>query len=110
MSFNLEANYALPTQSTQFTQGLYDKILFLDGVNEDEPEVPENDDEEFEERKTEDFNFFSRKNVYRMIEEKLEHYGVNGRECLLRLICEVQGNDFIEANGVVGNLFHILLT
>lgn len=109
VSFNLEANYVLPSQSTDFTQGLYDKILFINGVNGEEPEGQE-DEEEFESRKFTNFNFFSRKNVYRMIEEKMENYGVNGRECLLRLICEVNGNEFVETNGVFGNLFHILLT
>lgn len=108
MSFNLEANYALPTQATDFTQGLYDKILLIEGINDEESEVQENEDEEFEERKMKTVNFFSRKSVYRMIEENMDKYGINGQECLLRLICEVNGSDFIEANGVFGSLFHIL--
>lgn len=108
MSFNLEANYALPTQSTDFTQGLYDKILLIEGLNEEKSEDQENADEEFEERKMKNVNFFSRKSVYRMIEENMEKRGVNGQECLLRLICEVNGSDFTEINGVLGSLFHVL--
>jgi DM4/DM12 family len=108
VSFNLEANYALPTRSTDFTQGLYDKILFIDGADDGEQEVAE--EEEFEERELETVDFFSRRNVYRMIEGKMDSYGIKGRECLLRLICEVTGSDLIEMNGVLGNLFHVLMT
>lgn len=110
VSFNFEANYALPTESTDFTQGLYDKILLIDKVTDEEPEVNKDDEEEFEARKLESLNFFSRKHVYRMMEEKMENYGINGHGCLLRLICEVAGSEMIKTNGVFGNLVHILLT
>jgi hypothetical protein len=40
----------------------------------------------------------------------MEKYGINGEKCLLRLICDVSGSDFIQRNGVLGNLFHILFT
>lgn len=104
VSYNFEFNYALPTLSTHFTQGLYDKILFVPGAEE---EVLSSD-VTFEARKTE--NFFSRFSVYRMIEGRMEKYGINGRACLLLMICEASGSNFIDRNGVFGNLFHILFT
>jgi hypothetical protein len=104
MSINFEANYALPTQSTHFTQDLYEKILFVDGTEEEEEEIVE------EARKMKSFSFFSRRNVYKAIEQKLSTYGFNGHVCLLRFICEVGESNVFDANGVVGNLFHILFT
>lgn len=102
MSNNLEANYVLPSSSTDFTQGLYEKILFVDGV-EDAPA-------ESTARRLENFNIFSRKNVYRLIENKMESYGLDGHACLLRMICEVSESSLHETNGVLGNVVHILLT
>jgi DM4/DM12 family len=110
MSFNFEANYALPTKSTDFTQGLYDKILFLDGVPNEEA-VTENRDSDFLARELPDSNaLISRRHVYDMIERKIETYGLSGRECLLRMICEGAGVNVDETNGVVGSLMHILLS
>jgi hypothetical protein len=103
VSYNFEFNYAVPTKSTDFTQGVYDKILFITGVDE---EAETDDDLKFEAR--DDGNSFSRSTVYRMIEERMEKYGINGEKCLLRLICEVAGSELVERNGVFGNLFHIL--
>lgn len=104
MSYNFEFNYALPTHASDFTQGVYDKILFVPGVENEDIDEPI----EFEARKEQ--NFFSRTSVYRMIEGRMEKYGINGEDCLLLLICEVSGIEFIETNGVFGNLIHILLT
>lgn len=99
MSNNLEANYALPTNSTDFTQGLYDKILFIDGV-----------DPAATARGSPEFNLFSRRNIYGLIEQRMHFYGIDGHACLLRLICEVKESSFDENNGVLGSLFHILFT
>lgn len=98
MSNNLEANYALPTNSTDFTQGLYDKILFIDGV------------EAAETARSESFDLFSRRNIYVMIEQRMDMYGIDGHACLLRMICEVSKHSFDESNGVIGSLFHIIFT
>lgn len=102
VSFNMEANYVLPSSSTDYTQGFSDKIIFADGV---EPDETAN-----EARKTESFHFISRRNLYSLIEQKMDVYGLDGRACLLRLICDVSNNNFYESNGVLGNLFHILFT
>ena len=99
MSYNFEANYALPTRTTDFTQGIYDKILFINGVEKNETTS-----------RMAGFNIFSRKLIYRMIEEKMDEYGINGRACLLRLICNVGGVDLRAINGVLGSIIHVLLT
>ena len=99
MSYNFEANYALPTKTTDFTQGIYDKILFLNGVEQNETSS-----------RMVGFNIFSRKQIYRMIEDKMDEFGINGRACLLRLICDAKRSDFRSVNGVLGSMIHILLT
>ncbi|KAL7019271.1 hypothetical protein ACKWTF_011058 [Chironomus riparius] len=99
MSYNFEANYALPTNTTVFTQGIYDKILFINGVEKNETSS-----------RMAGFNIFSRKQIYRMIEDKLEQFGINGRACLLRLICDVGRVDLRGINGVLGSMAHILFT
>lgn len=60
-------------------------------------------------RELKSINFASRKNIYQMIEEKLETVGLKSH-CLLRTICEVAQSNLYETNGVVGNLVHILFT
>lgn len=99
MSFNFEANYALPTNSTQFTKDFYDKIFFISGVERNETAA-----------RLSSINFFSRINFYEMIEEKIESFGLDGKACLMRLICEVSRGDFGGSSGVFGSIFHILFT
>lgn len=100
MSYNLEANYALPTNAAQFTQDLYDKIFFINGADiNDETSA-----------RMKSLDFFSRWKIYKMIEEKMEHFGVDGRACLLRIICETASLDVKSSNGFLGNIIHILLT
>lgn len=111
MSFNLEANYALPTKSTDFTQGLYEKILFVDGVQPEEAVTEADPNEDFTARKMKNAPaLISRKHIYEMVEKKIDSYGMSGRDCLLRMICEGAGMNFNDSNGVVGSLMHIMLT
>lgn len=103
----------LPSRSTDFTEGFYEKVLFVDGVEEkvaENSEKIENNESENLARKAENFSLLSRRNLYQLIEYKMGNYGLNGRACLLRIICEVSKTNFYETNGVFGNLFHILFT
>lgn len=70
VSYNFEANYALPTESTQFTQELYDKIVFITGVEDSiiDQEVTAAEVA----RNHLDPGLFTRNFVYRMIEQKME--------------------------------------
>lgn len=98
MSYNFEANYILPTKNSYYTQGLYDKIFFVDGVEKNDTSG-----------RMKSMNFFSRKQVYRMILDKMDGYGINGKSCLLRLICDVAEVDMTSLNGVFGSIMHVLL-
>lgn len=99
MSYNFEANYALPTQASQFTQDFFDKIFFINGVNRNDTEA-----------RMDSMNFFSRMSFYKGIEDKLESLGFDGKNCLLRFICEMTGGDLISNNGVLGSIMHVMFT
>lgn len=36
--------------------------------------------------------------------------GIDGKKCLLLSICEAAKNSFLEANGVLGHVLHIIFT
>lgn len=110
VSYNFEANYALPSQSTDFTHGLYDKVLLLDGVEEEQGADDVQAGEDIASRNLKNNNFLSRKNVYQMIEEKMDVYGLNGHACLLRVICEVASSNVYDINGILGSIVHLLFT
>jgi hypothetical protein len=99
MSHNFEANYALVTNATDYTQGVLDKVFFVDGVNKTETLA-----------RMQSVEFFSRRQIYEMIEGKLDGYGFCGKHCLLRLICEAAESDLISSNGFIGSMIHVLLT
>ncbi|XP_058838185.1 uncharacterized protein LOC131693927 [Topomyia yanbarensis] len=48
--------------------------------------------------------------VYKMLEKAGEPYGLGGRACMLRSICEAAAAQFTHAGGVFSELFHILFT
>ncbi|KAG5676910.1 hypothetical protein PVAND_006713 [Polypedilum vanderplanki] len=52
----------------------------------------------------------SRKIAYEMIEEVLSKEGKNGRQCLLRTICEVAETPLRHDNGIIGELLEVLFT
>lgn len=109
VSVNLEANYALPTNSTNFTHDFFDKILLLDDANDGIDQdniIEEKNSRKFQKR---DVGFVSRRNLYGMIEGKLELHGMNGRECLMKLICEAASSDFVQSNGFLGSIMEIIL-
>ncbi|CAH0562492.1 unnamed protein product [Brassicogethes aeneus] len=52
---------------------------------------------------------FTRKTFYNLLEYKLKSHGYPGKQCLLRTICEASVYT-MENTGVLGDIFHILLT
>lgn len=96
----------LPTKAVDFTEGFYDKVLFVDGV--DGQKEKDESTSNFEARKLNALNYVTRMQVYETIERKIETYGLSGRACLMRMICEASGSNLIETNGVFGNIFHII--
>ena len=52
----------------------------------------------------------TRENVYRLLEGRLNAYGMDGKKCLLLAICESSRLPFLEHNGILGNILHVILT
>lgn len=48
--------------------------------------------------------------IYRAIEEYADKMGYNGRDCLLHAICEIAAVPFTFSSGILGELFHIIMT
>ncbi|KAJ3640055.1 hypothetical protein Zmor_003375 [Zophobas morio] len=80
LAYNFEANYPLPGNETYFE---YPPLI---------------------QRR------IDRKLVYTALETKMESNGYPGRPCLLRTICEAARHTTQYANGVLGDLIHILFT
>ncbi|ERL83653.1 hypothetical protein D910_07477, partial [Dendroctonus ponderosae] len=53
---------------------------------------------------------FGRKTLYESIKEKLLLKGYPGKECILKAICEAAAYTTLHANGVIGDLVHLLFT
>lgn len=52
----------------------------------------------------------SRWEIYKMIEVFTDEKGFNGRECILKSICEAAEATFTHKSGIIGEILHILLT
>ncbi|XP_050071097.1 uncharacterized protein LOC126559038 [Anopheles maculipalpis] len=104
MSYNFEANYNMPTDSTDFTQGILKK-----GDNDQIHEA--------EARKvrraippTPKRSSISRKKFYRAIELNLQRYGFAGKRCILRMICDLAETPLDHENGVLGDVLQLIFT
>uniref|UniRef100_A0A182UKJ9 Uncharacterized protein n=1 Tax=Anopheles melas TaxID=34690 RepID=A0A182UKJ9_9DIPT len=107
MSYNFEANYNMPTDSTDFTQGILKK-----GDNDQIHEA--------EARKTRDISAsaalvpkrssISRKKFYRTIELNLQRYGFAGKRCILAMICDLAETPLAHENGVLGDVLQLIFT
>nr|XP_023029755.1 uncharacterized protein LOC111517735 [Leptinotarsa decemlineata] len=80
-SLIFEANYELPSNETEFR---YPTIVGAGSSS-------------------------ARTFIYGIVKRKIEEYGYNGKECLLRTICEAAEYS-TEGTGVLGDILHILLT
>ncbi|XP_021934796.1 uncharacterized protein LOC110837208 isoform X2 [Zootermopsis nevadensis] len=52
---------------------------------------------------------FNRRSAYRIVEKRFKSYGLKGRECLLRTICEAAESPLLH-NGLFGDILHIIFT
>lgn len=52
----------------------------------------------------------SRKLIYDFLENKMDAFGLNGRQCLLKTICQVADIALGRNNGVLGDLVHVIFT
>ncbi|XP_062558570.1 uncharacterized protein LOC134223438 [Armigeres subalbatus] len=103
VSYNFEMNYNMPTDSTDYTQGVLKRLESPD-LN-----TPSNGAARQLIPKKRDA-YFTRKKMYRTIENNLNRLGLNGKRCILRAICETADNPLHVHNGILGDLIHILLT
>ncbi|XP_069694334.1 uncharacterized protein [Periplaneta americana] len=85
MAWNIEAHYHLPTNYTELVLP-----FIVSGVARSEREI-------------------NRRRAYQFTEEKFNSYGLDGRECLLRTICETSESS-IRHNGLLGDILHIIFT
>uniref|UniRef100_A0A182N6E5 Uncharacterized protein n=1 Tax=Anopheles dirus TaxID=7168 RepID=A0A182N6E5_9DIPT len=103
MSYNFEANYNMPTDSTDFTQGILKK-----GDNDQiqDPAAARRTRRDTTQRRSS----LGRKKFYRTIELNLQRYGYAGKRCILRMICELAETPLHRENGVLGDLLQLIFT
>ncbi|XP_049537073.1 uncharacterized protein LOC125951961 [Anopheles darlingi] len=108
VAYNFEANYGMPIESTDYTQGILKK-----GDN-DQINAPEGEARDRVRRELRPVHptpsRFTRKKLYRMIELNLTRYGFDGKKCILRMICELASWPVHEGNGVFGDIMQLLFT
>ncbi|XP_055632610.1 uncharacterized protein LOC129773085 [Toxorhynchites rutilus septentrionalis] len=63
----------------------------------------------FKNRLNNDYVDNSRGQLYQTLEKILENMGQNGRECILKMICEVAGNP-VGHNGMLGEILDVVFT
>ncbi|KAG5670645.1 hypothetical protein PVAND_000893 [Polypedilum vanderplanki] len=132
MSYNFEANYNMANQPEDSFPGplvrwklgsTYEDLSpkpdatpddsIARNFNENSTQIETTIKSENEVRKRRnlaDSMFTTRKGIYRLIESRLKANGFDGKKCLLRAICESAQNSFLEVNGVLGNILHIIFT
>lgn len=127
MSYNFESNYRVPSMVTDLTKGptLLHRVrrdgskcvemvdgdhLLHENMWTEEANGQRRSNEECEPVNAPKFEpMITRKRIYQWIEEKLELHGYPGEECLLKVICEHRSSSFSKYNGILGDVFHILL-
>ncbi|KAK3930729.1 Arginine repressor [Frankliniella fusca] len=103
LSYNFEANYALPNNATQLTE-LEAQYGFRRALGAD----PVSDPEAAARRATRSLRDLARADVYAMIAGSISRAGLPGRACLLRSVCEASEWPMVE--GLLGNMLTVLLT
>nr|CAD7443230.1 unnamed protein product [Timema bartmani] len=85
VSWNFEANYALPYNATELSYYGYAR------------------------RQERSLRDFTRSNTYQMIRNKFESHGEDGESCLLRTICESSGAP-LRGTSFLGDILHVVFT
>lgn len=129
LSYNFEMNYNMPNQASDSFPGVIVRFPGLlgnvsavtDGTpddvivrsfdkSDDEPEKIKASEKLDKKSENEEKIVLSRKGVYRVFESRINANGIDGKKCLLLAICEAAKYQFIEYNGVLGHILHIVLT
>ncbi|XP_050088181.1 uncharacterized protein LOC126572702 [Anopheles aquasalis] len=109
MAYNFEANYGMPIESTDYTQGILKKGD-NDQIQPTEGEARNKVRRDGQHAQPSTSSRFTRKKLYRMIELNLTRYGFDGKKCILRMICELASWPVHEGNGVIGDIMQLLFT
>ncbi|KAM3965442.1 uncharacterized protein ACR2FA_000276 [Aphomia sociella] len=88
VSYNFESNYSVVTNITEI-----DEVLF--------PNLPV-----ISSRQS---RSITRELAYMVLENRFKEHGMNGRECMLRNICEAAETP-LHHNGLLGHIMHIIFT
>ncbi|XP_058128834.1 uncharacterized protein LOC131284132 [Anopheles ziemanni] len=111
LAYNFEANYGMPGDASDFTQGVLKKVD-NDQINKEE-DTQAGGSEDRAIRTTSGqppVARFTRKKLYRTIELNLARHGYDGKKCILRMICELASWPVNETNGVIGDLLQLVFT
>ncbi|XP_047361157.1 uncharacterized protein LOC124953606 [Vespa velutina] len=85
---NFQFQYALPQNATFFSNLSQNRVFS---------------------RRRRDLDWYGRDLLFNTLEQNFQRYGLNGRECLKKSICEAVVDPLID-EGLIGELLHLLLT
>ncbi|XP_026740980.1 uncharacterized protein LOC113503458 [Trichoplusia ni] len=88
VSYNFEANYAALTNITEIDEVLFPNLPLVSSRHS---------------------RSISRELTYTVLENRFQEYGMKGRECMLRNICEAAETP-LHHNGILGHIMHIIFT
>ncbi|XP_045450444.1 uncharacterized protein LOC123659240 [Melitaea cinxia] len=88
VSYNFEANYSVVTNITELDEVIFPNLPVVSGRHA---------------------RSITREMAYMTLETKFKEYGMNGKECMLRNICEAAETPLYN-NGFVGHIMHIIFT
>ncbi|XP_041980986.1 uncharacterized protein LOC121734440 [Aricia agestis] len=88
VSYNFESNYSVLSNITQIDEVLFPNLPIIS---------------------TRQARSITRELAYTVLETKFEEHGMNGRECMLRNICEAAETPLYH-NGLVGHIMHVIFT
>lgn len=96
-------------------RGLNGEILSDNSNDETTTEIEEDttvteEPSTIQKRDIQDYMLLSRKSTYRVLENRMDANGLNGKKCLLLAICESAQIPLLEHNGILGHILHIILT
>ncbi|CAB3244838.1 unnamed protein product [Arctia plantaginis] len=88
VSYNFESNYAVVRNITELDEVIFPNLPIISSRHS---------------------RSITRELAYTVLENRFSEYGMNGRECMLRNICEAAETP-LHHNGILGHLMHIIFT
>ncbi|XP_031763113.2 uncharacterized protein LOC113510741 [Galleria mellonella] len=88
VSYNFESNYSVLTNITQIDEVIYPNLPVISSRQS---------------------RSITRELAYMVLENRFKEYGMNGKECMLRNICEAAETP-LHHNGLLGHIMHIIFT